>query len=123
MKTDNKLMLCVLAVIFLVTLVSVYSFLIENKKESKMVAETEAFIIEVQPNYIRESDGSSVWTKASSVAVTYSYHLNGKEFKGKENFSSRYAKNFKVGELAKICYNPDNPSELKLVVRNFDCGK
>lgn len=123
MRRETKLQIGAIFFIIFVGVFAVYSFTLKQKDERKLLAEAEAEIVEVQPKYSRESDGSSVWDKIVSFSVKYRYEINGQKLERTEDMSRNAYKTFKVGESAKICYDPQNPSEVKLFSLPHSCGK
>lgn len=53
----------------------------------------------------------SVSDKIQNFTVTYCYEINGQKIEKSEDLSRNAYKIFKVGESAKVCYNPQNTSE------------
>lgn len=123
MRWETKLQIGAIIIIIFVGLFGVYSFVLKEKGKQKLLAEAKAEVVEVQPKYSRESDGLSVWDKIQSFSVTYRYEINGQKFERIEDLSRNAYKTFKVGEIAKVCYNPQNPSEVKLFLDKHVCGK
>lgn len=113
------------AVIFIGFILSTafYSFISKETEEQKLLAETKAEIVKVEPKISRESDGMSVWDKIQTFTVTYRYEMNGQKIEKSEDLSRNAYKIFKVGEIAKVCYDPQNPSEIKLFLNSHICGK
>ena len=121
MRWETKLQIGAIIFIIFVGLFGVCSFVLREKGKQKLLAEAKAEIVEVQPKYSRESDGLSVWDKIQSFSVTYRYEINGQKFERIEDMSRNAYKTFKVGEIARVCYNPQNPSEVKLFLNTHIC--
>ena len=123
MSWITKLQIGAVVFIGFVILIAFYSFILKESDEQKLLNEAKAEIVKVEPKISRESDGMSVSDKIQTFTVTYRYEMNGQKIEGKEDLSRNAYKIFKVGENAKVCYNPQNPSEIKLFLNSHICGK
>ena len=123
MKWETKLQIGVIVIIVLVGMLAINSFILREKAERHLLAEAKAEIIKIEPKYSRESDGMSVWDKIQSFTITYLYEINGQKIERSEDMSRNAYEIFKVGENAKVCYNPQNPNEIKLFLNSHVCGK
>lgn len=115
MKPESKIQ--IFCLVFIILLVSA-SYLTFVSKNSNLTAATLAEILEIQPKYSRESDGLSVWWKKQNVSVIYRYELNGELFRGETIVNSGTARNLKIGEKVKLCYNPLNHKEVEINCEN-----
>ncbi|HEY0048306.1 MAG TPA: hypothetical protein VGB68_03400 [Pyrinomonadaceae bacterium] len=111
MKTDSKIQIFLLGFIILIVSASYLSFISKN---SNLTIATSAEILEIQPKYSRESDGLSVWWKKQNASVIYRYELNGEPARGETIVSFAAARNLKIGEKVKLCYNPQNHKEIEI---------
>jgi hypothetical protein len=115
MKLESKIQ--IFFAVFIILLVSA-GYLTFVSKKSNLTAAATAEILEIQPKYSRESDGLSVWRKKQNALVICRFELNGEPFRGKTIVSSGAARNLKIGEKVKLCYNPQNHKEVEI-----NCGK
>lgn len=123
MSWIRKLQIGAVFFIGFVILIAFYSFILKESDEQKLLNEAKAEIVKVEPKISRESDGMSVSDKIQTFTVTYRYELNEQKIERNEDLSRNAYKIFKVGENAKVCYNPQNPSEIKLFLNSHICGK
>lgn len=123
MSWITKLQIGAVVFIGFVILIAFYSFILKETGEQKLLNEAKAEIVKVEPKISRESDGMSVSDKIQTFTVTYRYEINGQKIERNEDLSRNAYKIFKVGENAKVCYNPQNPSEIKLFLNSHICGK
>lgn len=123
MSWITKLQIGALVFIGFVISIAFYSFILKETSEQKLLSEARAEIVKVEPKISRESDGMSVSDKIQTFTVTYRYEMNGQKIERNEDLSRNAYKIFKVGENAKVCYNPQNPSETKLFLNSHICGK
>lgn len=52
--------------------------------------------------------------KKKNVSVIYRYELNGEPLCGEKMVNSGAARNLKIGEKVKLCYNPQNHKEVEI---------
>jgi len=123
MSWITKLQIGAVVFIGFVILIAFYSFILKESDEQKLLNEAKAEIVKVEPKISRESDGMSISDKIQTFTVTYRYELNEQKIERNEDLSRNAYKIFKVGENAKVCYNPQNPSEIKLFLNSHICGK
>ena len=123
MKQTTKIQLGVMCFIAVLFSFGVVSFLSSTEQKRGRTLESDARIVAVEPRYTRESDGTAVWDKIQTVSVVYRYEVGERKFERKDLLPPNAFKDFKVEEIAKVCYNPQNSDDAKLFAEPHDCGK
>jgi hypothetical protein len=124
-KPHGFLIVCTVAFAILV-IAAVGSFLAyrsDEYKNKRMTAETEAEITERVPIYRTDNDeGRPGGIRA--VRISYKYAIGDGSPQERVVVVGRIeGDSYKVGEPAKVCYNPSDISEAKLFPANHKCGK
>lgn len=58
----------------------------------------------------------------AQTTIKYSYVVNEKTFYGEKINLGDDRKKFKVGDTAKVCYNPHSPAESQVREVSYRCG-
>jgi hypothetical protein len=111
-----------LVVIALILAFSIIAFREDERQDARLTAEVPASIVGL---YVRRGQSPQTGATAGvvNVLIEYRYEIEGKQYARQVTMSETAAKSFKVGQPAKVCYNPGNPDEAKLFSGGHQCGR
>jgi hypothetical protein len=122
LRRDLILGSATLLVIALILAVSFIAFREDEQRHARLTAEAPATIVEL---YERRGTNREAGKTGGieNVFVRYRYEIEGKEYSRQVTMSARASRSFKVGQPAKVCYNPRNREEVELFASDYQCGK
>jgi hypothetical protein len=122
LKQDLLIGGATLAFIALILAFSIIAFRADERQDALLTAEVPATVVSL---YVRraQSPQTGATSGVVNVLIDYRYEIEGKEYKRQVTMSEEAAKSFKVGQPAKVCYNPGNREEARLFSFEHQCGR
>jgi hypothetical protein len=109
-------------VIALAVTASVFVFQVEQIERKNLTAEVPAEIPEMLPRKTIDPETGQT-NRVLNVLVIYRYSINGENFEKQTTVNKTESLAFRVGEAAKICFNPENKDQAELFPIEHNCGK
>jgi len=88
----------------------------ENERQGRMTAETTALITKAELDEDEES------SSLDETDLEFDYTVAGPRLKGTDSLPGDYRDRVKVGQQVRLCYNPQDTSEIDLEVGDSRCG-
>jgi len=101
---------------------SIFVFQSEQIEQKNLTSEVPATIIEMSPRKTIDPETGQT-NRVLNVLITYRYSIKGENFEKQTTLSKSESKDFKIGEPAKVCFNPNYQEQSKLFPYEYKCAK
>lgn len=119
LKRDLVVGLTALSLIALIGTASYFAFLKDQKSHQRLTQQTTANITNVSAR--REVDPTSGAQHVVNISVTYKYVIGPEEYERNITLGNSASSIYRTGELATVCYNPENHAEAELFPPSHKC--
>lgn len=121
-KRDLIFLGALVIIVLIVGTGSYFSFRKDEENRKHLTAEVPANITDVSARRdISPQTGQT--NRIINILVSYNYVIDGKKFERSVILSKDADKSFKVGQHAKVCYNPQRYEKAELVAADYNCGR
>ena len=108
-------------VIILAVAASIFVFQTEQIERKTLTAEVPAQIIEMSPRKTIDPETGQT-NSVLNVLVVYRYSIEGENYEKQTTVSKTESLTFRIGETAKVCYNPTRRDQAELFSLEYKCG-
>jgi len=109
-------------VIILAVGASIFVFQLEQVERKNLRSEVPAQIVEMSPRKAIDPETGQT-NRVLNVLVLYRYSIKGESFEKQITLSKSESLAFRVGEQAKVCFNPMRQEQAELFAFEYKCGE
>ena len=109
-------------VILLAVAASIFVFQSEQIERKNLTSEVPAQIVEMSPRKTIDPETGQT-NRVLNVLVIYRYSIKSENFEKQITLSRSESLAFKVGQQAKVCFNPMRQEQAELFPFEYKCGE
>ena len=109
-------------VILLAVVANIFVFQAEQVERKNLTSEVAAQIVEMSPRKTIDPETGQT-NRVLNVLIVYRYSINGENFERQMTLSKSESLAFRIGEQAKVCFNPVRQEQAELSPIEYRCGQ
>lgn len=109
-------------VILLAVIANIFVFQAEQVEKKHLTSEVAAQVVEMSPRKTIDPETGQT-NRVLNVLVVYRYSINGENFEKQMTVSKPESLAFRIGEEAKVCFNPTRQEQAELFPIGYKCGQ